>query len=219
MAWPLGYRYTFKILTKLEGFMHIKRFKPLTGLMLFILTTFYSFQTYAVPMFISDYAHVVSHETKKQIDQSLLKIQNDHKLHMNIVIFANFEGKNPEGLMDYYYQQLLSQNPGIPGKAVLLISLDDLYVNLRISENVAPVITDEIKDSIILQASKDMRAENYSKMATEPVKTIYMLFNPDAQPVTPTTTKQSSSNGMLLLLLLLAAAGGGAAFWFMRKKK
>lgn len=182
-----------------------------------------SFKAHSVPIFVTDYTNTLSYTTKREITSSLLAFQNDYRLHMGIVVFANFEDKNPDGLMKYYYTQLNTQNPGIPGKAILLISLDDAYVNLQLSQNVEPIITDAVREKIIGTASQLLRQEQYTAMVKEPIRIINETFNPAATAQPQPTPAAANGSSFIRTLMMLILAGlciaGGYFGWNWYKKK
>lgn len=175
----------------------------------------------AEAIYTSDYAHVISFETKKDLLSAMYWLQKNFNLHMEVIVVPNFEGKNPEGLMDFFYKQLASRSPQTSGKGIIVVSLDDLFVKMRFSESAEQLIPKSLQDELTNIAAQFLKQEDFNQAVQIPVRRIYQVFVPTAYQNSPQQAATSSSSFTILVLILILVAGGiGVGYWYyMRSKK
>jgi hypothetical protein len=104
-----------------------------------LLTFFHVASAQVEALHIDDNANVISKSMETKLTQLLVDTEKEHQFHIEVVVLPHLYGKPANAVVNAYYQNMIKNTPGISRSALLLITLDQEFIQLITTPNIVRV--------------------------------------------------------------------------------
>jgi uncharacterized membrane protein YgcG len=172
-------------------------------------------------VWVSDTAHVLTQETEKQLDRAIARLKAETTIEITVVTVKT-ANPSPKALATNLFNQWKVGKAGYDNGILILISVDDRWVEIRRDKGIRAILpkaqtSDIIENKILPYFEK----ENFNRGSLEGVETLISVLNEKIVPASELDTLLSWERPRLLFLRLgltasIAISIAGLSYFFKR---